>query len=213
MARAYGLASRVCYLGVDTELWSSTGRSPERLVVGIGEFGAHKAVDFVVEALGAIASPRPELHWIGNRGDPGYIADLVDQAKRLKVEFTPHIALPQAELLAVLRRASLLAYAPRLEPFGYAPLECAAAGIPTVGVAEGGLRETIQDGVTGILVERDVNSMAAAVSKLIADPSLATALGAAAQRSVRANWSLDDAVGRLEDELSRTVQRVSQRTE
>jgi hypothetical protein len=62
-------------------------------------------------------------------------------------------------------------------------------------------------------VDRDECSMGAAVSKLIDDPKRAAVLGDAAQRSVRANWSLDGAVRRLEDELKRTVQVVTKRTE
>jgi len=47
-------------------------------------------------------------------------------------------------------------YAPRLEPVRYAPLEANACELPVVGVTEGGLRETIVDGVNGLLVDPPV---------------------------------------------------------
>ena len=42
-------------------------------------------------------------------------------------------------------------YTPRLEPFGYAPLEANLCGLPVIGIAEGGVRETIIDGINGFL--------------------------------------------------------------
>jgi glycosyltransferase involved in cell wall biosynthesis len=44
-------------------------------------------------------------------------------------------------------------YIPRDEDFGMAPLESMAAGKPVIGVAEGGLLETVADGATGILIK------------------------------------------------------------
>ncbi|MFY0736509.1 glycosyltransferase [Aurantimonas sp. NFXS3] len=46
-------------------------------------------------------------------------------------------------------------YLPVEEDFGMSPVESMAAGKPVIGVAEGGLRETIVDGETGILLPRD----------------------------------------------------------
>ncbi|HME02996.1 MAG TPA: glycosyltransferase, partial [Solirubrobacteraceae bacterium] len=104
-----------------------------------------------------------------------------------------------------VRGAALLAYAPRLEPFGYAPLEAAAAGVPTVAVAEGGIRETILDGVTGLLVSRDERDMANAIGRVLGDVDLRTRLGIAANERARRRWRVDDAVARLENELNRVL--------
>ena len=46
-------------------------------------------------------------------------------------------------------------YIPREEDFGISPVESMAAGKPVLGVAEGGLLETIVPGETGILVSSD----------------------------------------------------------
>jgi glycosyltransferase involved in cell wall biosynthesis len=40
-----------------------------------------------------------------------------------------------------------------------------------VAVNEGGFRETVDDGVTGWMVERDARAMATAIGSIIADPS------------------------------------------
>jgi glycosyltransferase involved in cell wall biosynthesis len=79
-----------------------------------------------------------------------------EQALRKRAAHAPNIrfvgALTDAELREVIRRCIAAIYIPIEEDFGLTPLEAAAIGKPTIGVAEGGLRETILDGDTGILL-------------------------------------------------------------
>jgi glycosyltransferase involved in cell wall biosynthesis len=49
-------------------------------------------------------------------------------------------------------------YIPIDEDFGMSPVESMAAGKPVIGVAEGGLLETVLDGQTGILLHKDLRS-------------------------------------------------------
>jgi glycosyltransferase involved in cell wall biosynthesis len=61
-------------------------------------------------------------------------------------------------------RASLL---PGVEDFGIAPLETQACGRPVVALAAGGARETVKDGLTGILYdEPTAEALCAAVDRL-----------------------------------------------
>jgi len=96
-------------------------------------------------------------------------------------------------------------YAPRLEPFGMAPLEGNACGLPVIAVAEGGIRETIVDGVNGLLVDADPEAMANAIRPLLDDDHHARALGEAGVRLVNERWSLDAAERRLEEHLEKVV--------
>jgi len=53
----------------------------------------------------------------------------------------------------------------------------------------GGIRDQIEDGVSGILVDpRDLTAFGNAIGSLLADPSLASGLGAAAERRVRERY-------------------------
>jgi len=65
-------------------------------------------------------------------------------------------------------------YLPQDEDFGMSPVESMAAGKPVIGVAEGGLMETIVDGETGLLIRAnpDVNDVCEAVSQLTAERAL-----------------------------------------
>ena len=52
----------------------------------------------------------------------------------------------------LLNRVSVRVYSARLEPFGLAPLDANACATPVVAVAEGGVRESIGNGVNGVLI-------------------------------------------------------------
>jgi glycosyltransferase involved in cell wall biosynthesis len=200
MLRAYGVDSSVCYLGVDTERYRDCGLARRRLVVGVGAFFQNKRVEVVIEAVARIRPPRPVLAWIGNSARPDYLRQLVELAERRGVSFTPYLAVEHDEVVRVLNEAAVMAYAPRLEPFGYAPLEAAACGLPVVGRAEGGVRETVIDGETGFLVDSD-NEIHPALERILEDEVLARRMGAAARRRVESTWSLSAATDRLESHL------------
>ena len=59
-------------------------------------------------------------------------------------------------------------YIPVDEDFGLVPVELMAAGKPVIGVDEGGLKETIIDGETGILLPSNpkLEDLSLAVSQL-----------------------------------------------
>ncbi|MFZ1310072.1 MAG: glycosyltransferase family 4 protein, partial [Candidatus Microthrix parvicella] len=110
-----------------------------------------------------------------------------------------------ARLVDLLNRASLMAYAPRLEPLGLAPLEAGACGLPVVAVAEAGVRETVVDGITGSLTGPTVPEFATEMRRLLADPAERAALGGRAVKHVGEQWSLELAVDRLEAVLEEAV--------
>ena len=93
----------------------------------------------------------------------------------------------------------------RPEPFGLVALEAAAAGLPVVAAAHGGLPEIIRHEETGVLVEPgDPAALAAALRRLADDPPAAAAMGAAAAADVAARFDPEATVTALEalyDEL------------
>jgi glycosyltransferase involved in cell wall biosynthesis len=196
--RAYGLNTRVRYPGIDTKLFVYRQQPRENVVVSIGAFTREKNVELLIRALGEVPPPRPRLVWIGNVGSETFINQMRQIAVACAVDFEPVMQIDDDALVDWLNRALLMVYAPRLEPFGLAPLEANACGTPVVAVAEGGVRETVIDGVNGMLTEHTPRSIAAAITRLRDDPAYARELGERAYAHVHQRWSLGASIDRLE---------------
>ncbi|HEV7903552.1 MAG TPA: glycosyltransferase family 4 protein [Pyrinomonadaceae bacterium] len=210
--RAYGLEAKVCYLGVDSEKFVDLNLPREDYVVGLGAFVKLKNVEFALRSLAGIPKPRrPRLVWIGNVAYPPYLEELKRLASELEVDFEPHVRIADDKLVEILNRAMLMLYTSRLEPFGFAPLEANACGTPVLAVAEGGVRETIVDGVNGLLVDDDPRTMAAAVTRLSEDREYARRLGQTGRQQVAERWSIAAAVERLEQRLEAAVEAHGQK--
>lgn len=199
--RAYGVEAKVCYLGVDTALFRDLGLQRERFILGLGSFDPIKGIDLALRAVALLPEPRPPLVWVANSGSAAYGDAMGELARSLGVELRVRVGVPDAELVETLNRAALLLYTSRLEPFGFSPLEANACGLPVVGIAEGGIRETVRDGVSGLLAEPEAESVARAAASLLNDPALAKRLGEAAATYVRREWDVEGSVTRLEANL------------
>ena len=201
--RAYGLDLTVCYLGIDAQRFIDTSLEREDFIVGLGSITPEKNIRLCIEAIGLMSQPRPGLVWIGNMTNDNYLCEMRMLAESRNVQFIPSIGVTDDEVIATLNRAFAMVYAPRLEPFGLAPLEANACGTPVIAVAEAGVRETIVDRVTGVLVENNAAAVADAISRLRADPLWARQLGANGRINVEKKWGLPAAWLRLEKQLFR----------
>lgn len=204
--RAHGVDAKVCYLGIDTDRFVNADRDRDPIVLSVGEFGRHKNPLFVIEAVGA-SRRKPALTWVANRVDGTLLEEGNRLAAQLGVTLVVKANVPEDDLVAWYQRASVFAYAPRLEPFGFTPLEASACGAPVVAVAEGGVRETVRHGETGLVVDADPRQMGAAIDELMDNPSKARAMGQAGAQHVRSVWTLAAAGDRLEGHLVAAAKR------
>jgi len=102
--------------------------------------------------------------------------------------------LPRAELERAYQRAAIVVCPSRREGYGVVAREAMAFGRPVVATAVGGLRDAIDDGVTGRLVAPgDQGALRAAIEDLLADETLRRRLGAAARDAARSRFSWDAA--------------------
>ena len=87
---------------------------------------------------------------------------------------------------ALQRRADVVAQKSLAEGFGLTVAEAMWKGRPVVASAIGGIREQIEDGHTGFLVDPgDLRAFGGRVTELLDDPHRAERMGAAAQTRVR----------------------------
>lgn len=92
------------------------------------------------------------------------------------------------------------------EPFGMVNVEAAAAGLPVVASAAGGIPEALADGETGYLVPPgDAEALASVLARLVADAELRRQLGRRGQAFARRlTWqSRNSAVMAIYDDILR----------
>jgi glycosyltransferase involved in cell wall biosynthesis len=208
--RTYGRSARVSYLGVDDQLFVPRDEPRSDYVLSVGYLGPHKGYDFLIRALGLITPRwRPRLLVVANSERPGWRQHLEGLAGRSEVAVEIRTSVEDKALIDLYNRARLLVYAPYLEPFGLVPLEAMACGTPVVAVREGGVRESVRDGETGVLVERDEQAFAAAVAELLADDHRRAQVGRRAVEAVRAFWTVREAGARLLRHLERRAHGTS----
>jgi glycosyltransferase involved in cell wall biosynthesis len=211
VSRAYGVDSRVCYLGIDTEKFHPSPVPKGDYVVSVGTLSHMKGPDRVISALAKVPRQiRPALHWICNAQDATYRQQVEKQTQEAGVRLDVSVLVSDEELVRQLQGATAMIYAPRLEPFGLAPLEANACGTPAIGVAEGGVRETVQDGVNGILArDAHADGVAEAIRALIESPSLQKKLSCQAVKHVRGHWDMRSGIDRIETHLIELAKRHS----
>jgi len=205
VARIYGIEALVCYHAVDTEIFRplpQVERQPN--ILSVGSIQPRKGFDFLIESLGRLPSGnRPCLKIVGNAEVPGEREFLKTLATQWCVDLHIEVRVSQETLVRRYNEAMLLVYAPQNEPFGLAPLEAMACATPVVAVAEGGVPETVLDGVTGRLVERNHTQFAQAVSDLLSDRDRLSRYGHQARDRVLEHWTWDASVEHLENQLER----------
>ena len=149
----------------------------------------HDGVPLLELANGGLPEPVPRVKPLApaNAADPRKGATLALEAARLAcvpLEFSD-------DLERDLRQASLFVYITYSEGLGSAALLAMSAGLPVVASETGGLREVIQHGANGLLVENSAGAIAAAIRELVERPDFARQLGREARRTVETRFTCD----------------------
>ena len=166
---------------------------------------AEKGQDVMLRALPVIARDVPDavLVLAGDGPDRTLCTDL---AERLGVSERVRFIGHRTDVPELLAMADVVA-APSTceEAMPFVALEAHAAGRPIVVSRSGGLSELIEDGVTGLIVERgDERGLAAAIVRVLGDESLAQALARGAARDL-SGFELDTHVARLTTQFETMV--------
>ena len=207
--KAYGSGGTVCYLGIDTNLFKvfpNENRQP--IIIGLGTIMHTKGIETAVQAIGKMQTKKPTLIWIGNGSDATYKEYITVLAQNLKVEIKFLEFIDDNALVLLLNQAMCMLYTSKLEPFGLAPLEANACGCPVIGVAEGGIRETIEHEKNGFLVPRDAKQIAFYLDKIFSDSQLQKTLSINAINNIADKWSAEEGIKNIENELLAICNKV-----
>ncbi len=144
IGRYFNRSSEVVYPPVDTERFrAAAGTEPGAEYVVLSELMPHKRIDLAVQAFNRLGLP---LVVIGNGPDARRLRRMAGPTVRFEGRVSDARA---AELLGRARALVVTA----TEEFGIAAVEAQAAGRPVVALAEGGVRETVLGGETGVFYE------------------------------------------------------------
>ncbi len=98
--------------------------------------------------------------------------------------------IDQQELFALYRYAAVYAFPSEREDFGIVVIEAMGQGLPVVAWNVGGPTDTVEDGVTGYLVEGyDKKQYAQRLAELLDNPALRERMGRAGIERVREKFS------------------------
>lgn len=174
---------------------TGSGHADRRRVVFAGRVVAPKGVAVLIRAARDVDAEFVIC------GDGWQLESMRKLAERLGVQERVRFAgwLAPGELASELAQASVVAV-PSLwpEPFGLVGIEAHAAGRPVVASATGGVRDWLQDGISGLCVKPgDPKALAGALNELLADPDRQRRMGEAGRRLVGERFTAEHHVAAL----------------
>ncbi|HYF04640.1 MAG TPA: glycosyltransferase, partial [Patescibacteria group bacterium] len=152
----YGRDSVVVYPFVNTSFWKPTKPKGGYFLMA-GRLVSHKRFELVVEAFNQLGLP---LYVAGR----GRIEGKLRSIAKSNIIFKGRV---NDEELRDLYSGAIAYLYPQFEDAGIMPLEAAACGTPTIAADQGGSKETVLHGVTGMRVaEVSVLSLVQAVKEI-----------------------------------------------
>jgi glycosyltransferase involved in cell wall biosynthesis len=166
--RVYGRRATVVRMGVADAFLTAAPAGPgmtNRFLLSVGALIPTKGHDLALRAAASSRSRLP-VRVVAPRPAPSEEQRLHGLARQLGIELSVEVGVSDGELADRYTAAFATLYLAEREPLGLVSLEAQACGCPVIVAAEGGLPETVVDGVTGWPVPRDPAAAAAAIDRL-----------------------------------------------
>jgi glycosyltransferase involved in cell wall biosynthesis len=176
---------------VDTS--QPTAKEERPTLLYVGRLAPSKRVRDIVRAFALFKDRVPSAQlWLVGTGSPSYVAKLKRTIARLRLSRDVRLWgwIPESAKRELMQRAHVLAMASVREGWGLSVLEANACGTPAVVYDVRGLRDSVHQGRTGLLVEANPYALADALAKLWNDQALYHRLTAEA-KAESANYSWD----------------------
>jgi alpha-1,3/alpha-1,6-mannosyltransferase len=172
-------------------------------ILSVNRFEKKKRLDLAIEALRLLRDRLPAtvfetVQLVMTGAYDARIAEHREVLAELETlvqqhGLTEHVTLmpscTEAQRRTWLAQCRCVIYTPPEEHFGLGPVEAMAAGRAVVGVASGGLLETVRHEETGLLCAPAADAFADALCRLILNPEEADRMGLAGRRHVSATFS------------------------
>jgi glycosyltransferase involved in cell wall biosynthesis len=169
----YGRDAAVIYPPVDTEYFTVADGPRDGSALVVSALVPYKRVDLAIRAF---TETNRALRVVGSGTERRALERLAGSS----IEFLGSVS--NVRLRELYRSAGMLIF-PGREDFGIVPVEAQACGLPVVAFGEGGARETVRDGETGVFfTEQSVPSLLDAIARRGEQTFETTALRANAER-------------------------------
>jgi glycosyltransferase involved in cell wall biosynthesis len=148
----------------------------------IGQLAFFKAPTMLGRAVSAVLRQRSDavMTWVCDREHHSTARSMLDEDVCSRVTFLDW--MPQKDLISVYDQHGVFLFPSFFEGFGKAPLEAMSRGLCVVASATGGMKDFIEDGVSGKLITiGQPLVMAAAALELMNDLERAKKMSAAAR--------------------------------
>jgi glycosyltransferase involved in cell wall biosynthesis len=157
-------------------------------IVMVSRFSAQKAHGQFIEALSGVSTPF-ELVLVGDGPTRAATEALAGQRKLgERVRFLG----PRTDVPEILASSHLFVLSTNWEGFPISILEAMRAGLPVISHDVNGCRESVVDGVTGLLVPPgDTAQLRGAIEKLLTSPESRARMGAAGRRRFKEQFTVD----------------------
>lgn len=169
------------------------------LAIFTGRLLRGKGLETLVEAFGAVAAARPDVHLVLVGSGEGQALS-VEEALRADVRAR---RLDDRVLFAgrrdavegLLRASDLFVFPSVFEALGISLVEAAACGLPAVASRTGGIVDVVEDGRSGFLVTPGrASELASALASLVGDAARREAMGDRAREVALARFDERDTV-------------------
>ncbi len=174
-------------------------------ILFVGRLERRKGVDVLLEAGARLLRERSQVRLRIAGADNAYANGAEDLWPAWVAEHASDVAdrivfdgpVDDTELLQAYADADIFCAPSRYESFGLVHVEAMMMGLPVIGGDVGGMRATIVDGETGLLVDpEDPSALLAALTRLVDDGALRARMGAAGRARYDAEFALTIAVER-----------------
>jgi glycosyltransferase involved in cell wall biosynthesis len=166
--------------------WKSRGVGLGRVVLlYVGRVSREKGLEMLVEAFRELVDGGASIA-LAVIGDGPYREEMEASLVGYSTLFTGYLAGEQ--LQRGYASADLFVFPSATDTFGNVVLEAQASGLPVIVSDEGGPRELMVDGETGLVFRAgSKNGLATAISSLLSDPERISRMGTNARRFTLSN--------------------------
>ncbi|PSP24613.1 MAG: glycosyltransferase family 1 protein [Cyanobacteria bacterium SW_4_48_29] len=216
----------------------SAQENSAKKILFVGRVSPEKGVHVLLEAFQKVVEQYPEtqLELVGSKAAVNYEfvvglsndPKVLDLASFYRDDWLNHLShmqehssvanqvsftgsVPHSQLVNYYQNTDIFVF-PSVwnEPFGVPLIEAMATGVPVIATQSGAFPEIVEEGKTGLLVERgDASALADAILRLLQNEDLRKSMGEAGRQRSLENFSFDRVANDLYYQYERICDRSS----